>query len=163
MSLTIIIPTVGRDSLLHSIWSVNTQTVPTKCIIQPDNNQEGAALTRNRAIKNVKTSWVGFCDDDDWLDEHYHEWLKFKARSTNADMIIFQMQRTDGMVLPDHTDVDKLAHNWVGISFAIRTKIAIRLPFRNMIGEDYDLIQRVKQAGLKVVVSPKVAYFVGSE
>jgi glycosyltransferase involved in cell wall biosynthesis len=157
MSLSIIIPTLRRDTLKRAMTSVSQQTIPTTCIVHYDKDRIGAPKLRNEMIKEVKTTWVGFCDDDDWLDIHYHEWLKYQR----ADMIIFQMKRPDGMVLPDHTDTDRLAYNWVGISFALRTSIAKQFPFKDRIGEDFDLIQRVVQAGLRVVVLPQVAYFVG--
>ena len=106
-------------------------------------------------IQACKTSWVGFCDDDDYLDPHYHEWLK---KYRHYDMVIFNMQRPEGLILPNHTDLDKLAYNWVGISFAMRTKVALKFPFRDMIGEDFDLIQRVRREH-RVVIDPRVAYY----
>ena len=160
MSLEIVIPTIGRDTLSRAIESVENQTIPTKPVVYFDNFHLGASFMRNQAIQKCKTTWVGFCDDDDYLDPHYHEWLK---EIKNADMVIFQMKRPDGMILPDHTDTDKLAYNWVGISFALRTSIAKEFPFKDIIGEDFDLIQRVLQAGLRVVVSPRVAYYLGEE
>ena len=158
MSLTIIIPTIGRPTLRRAIQSVEQQTVPTNYIVQVDEMEDGAAITRNHAIQTVKTNWVGFCDDDDYLDVHYHEWLKGYK---NFDLVVFSMVRPEGIVIPDHTDIDRLAYNWVGISFALRTKIAKAFPFQNMIGEDYDLIMRVKAAGNRVKIAPNIAYFIG--
>ena len=159
MSLTIVMPTIGRESMLHAVWSIANQTVDTDCILQYDPERQGASLTRNQAVQRVKTTWVGFCDDDDWLDLRYHQWLNEECEG--FDMVIFNMRRPEGIVLPDHTDVDKLAYNWVGISFALKTAIAKKFPFNNMVGEDYDLIMRVKEAGYKIKISERVAYFIG--
>ena len=159
MSLTIVIPSLGRKTLTRAVLSVDNQTIPTDIIVQFDEREEGAGLTRNRAMQKVTTTWVGFCDDDDYLDERYHEWL---ARFDDCDMVIFQMLRPDGLVLPDHTDVNRLAYNWVGISFAMRTTIAKQLPFYNMLAEDYNLIMRVKDAGYRIKISRKIGYFIGS-
>lgn len=159
MSLTIIIPTIGRSTLFRAVESVEAQTIPTKYVVQVDEVENGAAITRNQAIQTVQTNWVGFCDDDDYLDPHYHQWLK-KYQQT-ADLVIFQMQRPDGMILPDHTSVNKLAYNWVGISFAIRTELAKAFPFKNMVGEDWDMITTMKQAHKNIVIAPEVAYFIG--
>jgi glycosyltransferase involved in cell wall biosynthesis len=156
--LTIIIPSIGRETLQRAVESVEQQTIPTEYIVGIDQQQEGASVMRNKMVSVCDTGWVGFCDDDDWLDPHYHEWLN---EMKDADMVLFQMKRPDGMILPDHTDSDRLVYNWVGISFAMRTSVALKYPFKTMIGEDYDLIQRVRRAGLRLVVSPQVAYFVG--
>ena len=158
MSLSIIVPTINRESLLHTINSVKAQTIPTEILVEWDENHIGAGPMRNQMIQKVKTTWVGFCDDDDWLDPHYHEWLR-KIRG--ADMVIFQMQRPEGMILPGHTDIDRLAYNWVGVSFAMRTAVALKYPFKNMLGEDFDLIQRAVKAGLRLEIDPRVGYFVG--
>ena len=156
MSLTIVIPSIGRESVQEAIDSVNNQTVKTEFLVEFDTSHEGPSVLRNRMIQACKTTWVGFCDDDDWLDPHYHEWLK---EIKDADMVIFQMERPEGIVLPGHTDVDKLVYNWVGVSFALRTRIAKQHPFKSMLAEDFDLIQRLRE--YRLVVSPRVAYFVG--
>lgn len=160
MSLAIVIPTVGRPTLKEAVHSVRTQTRPTGCVVIKDYKHEGAGPTRNRGVKKVTTDWVGFCDDDDWLDPHYHEWLN---EYPDADVVLFQMQRPDGMILPSHTDSSMLAYNWMGISFALRTDVAKRYPFKNMIGEDFELIRQVQRAGLRLVVDSRVAYYLGSE
>lgn len=159
MSLTIVIPTIKRDTLQRALNSVRSQTVFTENIVMIDNHRYGASKTRNKAIRHVRTEWVGFLDDDDYLEPRYHEWLR---ELSDADMVIFQMRRHDGLELPGHTDIERLAYNWVGISFALRTSIAKQYHFKNMVAEDFDLIQRVKKAGYRLVVSPQVAYFVSS-
>lgn len=158
-SLTIIIPTIGRKTLERAIHSVEHQTIETELEVELDINHEGQAVVRNRMIKDCTTKWVGFCDDDDWLDPHYHEWLD--EATIGVDMIIFYMQHGNGLIIPGHTDVDRLKYNWVGISFALRTKVAKQFPFESMIGEDFDLIKRVKNAGYRIKIVPKVAYFIG--
>ena len=104
------------------------------------------------------TEWVGFLDDDDTLDHRYHEWLNEECK--DYDMLIFNMARPEGLILPGHTNVDELVYNWVGISFALKTEIAKRFPFKNMISEDWDLIQRIKEAGFKIKISQHVAYYI---
>lgn len=157
MSLSIITPTLNRSTLQRTIESVKAQTIPVEHIIRYDIFKDGASKLRNKMIKEAKTTWVGFCDDDDWLDPHYHEWLKEYEKT--ADAVLFQMKRLDGMILPDHTQRENLTYNWVGISFAVRTSVAKRLPFKDMIGEDFDLIERLKKE--RLVIDSRVAYFVG--
>jgi len=156
--LTIVIPSFGRDSVERAIKSVANQTIYTDMIVMIDNIELGAGPTRNVAIKLVKTDWVGFCDDDDYLSDHYHKWLILE--SEDADVVVFQMQIGGGIVIPGHLNPDQLRRNWVGISFALRTEWAKRFPFRNMIGEDYDLLERLKKAGARIKVSEHTAYYV---
>lgn len=156
VSLTIIIPSF-RVSQSLAMETVIKQTVPTDVLVVLDKDEEGAGPTRNRGIAITTTDWVGFLDDDDRLDPHYHEWLDKEAEDN--DMVIFQMK--NGLyTIPGHMMVPNLKYNWVGISFAMRTEVAREMPFYNMIGEDFDLIQRCIHAGYKVKISPHVAYFV---
>lgn len=156
LSLTICIPS-NRQDQTKALKSVIDQTVPTGILIGLDRHEDGAGPTRNRIIKEVTTDWVGFLDDDDRLDPHYHEWLD--AEAGDNDMVIFQM-KNGMMTIPGHTMLANLAYNWVGISFAMRTEVAREMPFYNMIGEDFDLIMRVIHAGYRVKISPHLAYFV---
>jgi hypothetical protein len=53
----------------------------------------------------------------------------------------------------------------VGISFAVRARL-LRPPdglaFRPSGGEDFDLLDRLRARGARIVISPRVAYFVRS-
>lgn len=152
-----------RPSLDKAVKSVENQTIRTEIIIIGDVPRIGPGLTRNIAVQEVKTSWVGFLDDDDYIDEHYHEWLQ--KEKDGYDMVIFRMKNSPlkEEAIPKSTNIDDLEYNQVGISFAMRTKVAILFPFSAKVpGEDYDLIMRVKQAGYKIKISDKVAYYIGN-
>jgi len=121
-----------------------------------DNNNIGAGPTRNLAMDKVRTDWVGFCDDDDELDEHYHEWLKDYK---NYDVVVFRMKNSPNGAIPESNSVEHLEYNKVGISFALKTSLARKYPFKNMQGEDYDLLIRLVEAGCKVKIVDHVAYY----
>lgn len=161
--LTIIIPTLMRPSLNRAIKSVEDQTIRTNYIVIGDVDRIGPGLTRNVAINSVRTNWVGFLDDDDYLDEHYHEWLQ--KEKDGYDMVIFRMQNSPlkEEAVPKSTEPDDLKFNEVGISFAMRTDVAKLFPFSEIVpGEDFELIMRVKQAGYRLKISDKVAYYIGN-
>jgi glycosyltransferase involved in cell wall biosynthesis len=160
--VTIVVPTIGRREWQRALDSIESQTIPTQWILQPDSGPKGkgAGPTRNLALKRVTTEWVGFCDDDDFLDPHYHEWLI--EESPGFDMVIFKMKNSPTGAVPYTTNVDELKYNEVGISFALKTELALKFPFENMIGEDYELIMRVKESGAKIKISERIAYFIGS-
>ena len=159
MSVTIVIPTIGRPTLQRAIDSIENQTIKTKYIIQKDLGHWGAATTRNFGMSRVLTLWVGFCDDDDYLDPNYNKW--FIEESAGNDMVIFRMKNSPVDSIPDHQDVDKLEFNKVGISFAVKTTLANKIQFKDMIGEDWAFIQAVKKAGYKIHISKHIAYFIG--
>lgn len=84
----VIIPTIGRDSLLKAIDSVLSQTIKTRAIVVLDvaseaesvrallggrsytllltKGQERAAVARNLGLDHASAPWVAFLDDDDW-------------------------------------------------------------------------------------------------
>jgi glycosyltransferase involved in cell wall biosynthesis len=156
--LTIVIPTIGRPTLQRAIDSVMTQTVPTDCLVRIDDLEDGAGITRNKAMEDIKTRWVGFLDDDDVLHPRYHEWLNEEYHE--YDLVLFQMAMDGGMVIPRHVDPAKLAYNWMGISFAMKTSLARKFPFHNVLGEDYELMDRLRAAGARIKISEHVAYYV---
>lgn len=157
--LTIVIPSI-RPDWQRAVESVTNQTIPTIYILEPDRQRIGAGPTRNKAIKKVETEWVGFCDDDDYLDPHYHEWLV--EESPGFDVVIFRMKNSPNGAVPISRELDKLKYNEVGMSFAMLTGIALSYPFKNIIGEDYELLMRLKEDGFRIKISERIAYFIGS-
>src|SRR6266702_2525747 len=66
--VTVVIPTIkGREHLLkRALASVEGQQVtPAAVEVHTDYHRRGAHFARNEAIKNVKTDWIAFLDDDD--------------------------------------------------------------------------------------------------
>lgn len=157
MRLTIVIPTIGRPELERAIDSVQNQTVDTQILVETDERRRGAGPTRNLALKRVTSPWVGFCDDDDELDENYHKWLDEACEG--FDVVIFKMKNQPNGGIPYTTNVDELRYNEVGMSYALKTDLARKYPFKNMIGEDFDQLQRIIKDGHKVKVVDKVAYY----
>lgn len=110
-------------------------------------------------VSIIEEGWVGFLDDDDELDEHYHEWLDEEA--PGYDMVIFKMKNSPNGAIPQTSLPNQLQYNEVGISFAMPIEIARKFKFRNEIpGEDYDLICRVRDAGYKIKISEHIGYYI---
>ena len=88
--ITVVIPTIGtRTELLErAAASVEAQTLqPTRLHVQLDTGREGAAATRNRALRHVDTEWVAFVDDDDELLPNHLRLCARAARLTGADVV----------------------------------------------------------------------------
>lgn len=88
--VTVVIPTIpGREKMLgQAVESVLQQTHQAlQTLIQTDLEGIGAAATRNQAIKQVKTFWTAFLDDDDYFYDFHLERLLKTAEKTEADLV----------------------------------------------------------------------------
>jgi len=88
--VTIVIPTIpGREHLLaRAVASVGAQTQPPhEVIVQLDSDRQGAAATRNAALRRVETAFVGWLDDDDsFLPDHIQAMMDGQNES-GADLV----------------------------------------------------------------------------
>ncbi len=180
-TITFIIPTIGRATLIRTIESLLNQTVSEwKAIIIFDGihanirisdsritileidkkgvGTNGAGNVRNIAMDKVTTEWVAFVDDDDSLGNNYvslfYEELKLK---TDLDTIIFRMHGNDNRILLA-LDADNFVINNVGISFAMKKSIGIK--FIPSTTEDFALLNSIRKNGHKMCISPHITYFV---
>ena len=89
LSATVVVPTIhGREQQLRrAIDSVWAQTMPAALQVILDENREGAAATRNRALEHVTTEWVAFLDDDDILLPNHLRACSRYARLTGVDVV----------------------------------------------------------------------------
>lgn len=89
MSITVVVPTIhGRETQLRrAIDSVWAQTMPAALQVILDENRDGAAATRNRALEHVDTEFVAFLDDDDELKPNHLRTCARNAALTGADLV----------------------------------------------------------------------------
>ena len=84
------------------------------------------------------------------------------ANVYKPDLILFRMRHQEYGVLPKTNSVNIIQYE-SGISFALKRKIFNDgLWFNSSYAEDFDLLDRIKNAGYKIVMSPYVKYFVGN-
>src|SRR3546814_4180233 len=84
------IPTSPQRKVMLSraMRSVMAQTLPARAVIvQADNDKEGSAVTRNRALEAVRTPWVAFLDDDDQFLPHHLQRLSQALTETQAYVV----------------------------------------------------------------------------
>jgi hypothetical protein len=124
-----------------------------------------AGIVRNLAMFKVTTQWVAFVDDDDTLAPEYVEWLIEEHKlDRSLDVIIFRMHQLNpdiaDRVLPPNTDMT-FHPGRVGISFAMRANLFREgFRFNPHSGEDFILLNRLRRAGKKLLIAPRIGYYV---
>lgn len=89
-TITVITPAhparLRNGKLTRAVNSVCAQTLlPDAHIITIDNDGEGAAPTRQRALMQAKTDWVAFLDSDDIFLPKHLEWLMAHVLEQGSD------------------------------------------------------------------------------
>lgn len=187
--LNIIIPTIGRSSLMDAVMSLSAQTHPDwrafvvgdgmmpnmewddgRISIHRAPNFKNASLVRNYALRFIPSAfgqsddWVGFLDDDDILCDQYVE--KFWENHDGYDMLVYRMD-LHGNHLPTQQQIDsgEFVYGNIGISFAIRQdifKVRHFIPHGPLGNEDFNLAHEMKASGHKIKFLDYVGYKVGS-
>lgn len=183
--VTFIIPTIGRKTLLNTIKSIVNQTIkdweaivvfdgieptiytedPRIKIIQIDKMGKGrnsAGLVRNEGMKIVKTGWIGFVDDDDYLCEDYLYFFYKHLQQDNFDTLIFRMV-LDNKIIPN-LKAKNFEKNDVGISFLIKKEIFDKgIHFSPSSAEDFYFLDKIRINNYKIIISPHTKYIVNYE
>ncbi len=186
--ITFIVPTVGRSTLARTLTTIKNQTKANwRCIvifdgvnipknitdIVKDDNRfsviridkvgclNHGARVRNEGLKLVKTSWVGFVDDDDALSPYYVEHMNnYLSNDITIKCIIFRMMYSDNGVIPK-IDSHTFYEGNVGISFCFNSELLKKgFYFTPSSCEDYVLLNRIRSSGYKMIISSKIGYLV---
>jgi glycosyltransferase involved in cell wall biosynthesis len=187
--ITIIIPSIGRETLKNSIQSLFDQTLNKwKVIIVYDGcknildldllndkrisyyeiektngviNQAGDV--RNYGMQFVKSKWVGFLDDDDCLGQNYVEYFFKNCELFHFDIFIYRMIQEDLKIFPSLLSKDIIPCD-VGISFIMNIDLfrKCELKFENSHCEDYDFLYLAKKKNHLILISHYIQYFIKS-
>ena len=187
--ITFIIPTVGRQSLIKTLRSLEFQENPqweaivvfdgvepssdvmSKITTNPKirhivlkekigSGINSGGLVRNEAFKHVTTEWVGFVDDDDILSSKYvQRFCDEKKENPDVECFIFRMYFAF-QVIPDRR-AGELERGNVGISFCFKTELFNDgVKFEPSQYEDIALLTKIRERHHKIMISPYVTYFV---
>jgi glycosyltransferase involved in cell wall biosynthesis len=185
-SVTFIIPTLGRPTLKRTIQSLQAQHNPNwEAIIifdgltpQPlttdprlrmieipkTGRYNHAGEVRNQGMKYVTTEWMAFVDDDDTLTPDYVDrLLEESQRKADLTTVIFRMYDPELQQIVPEPHQQGFSSGHVGISYSIKTSL-YQDGFRFVPGptEDFKLLEAIRQAGQKMVLSPYITYWVRS-
>ena len=175
--ITVVIPSIPpRASMLHrAVGSVLAQELPAAAIsIAVDLEKQGAAITRDRALRAVRTEWVAFLDDDDVMLPEHLRVLMDGAMEHGADYAYsyFTIVDGEGQELPGADPLnlfgvpfDHAAPHQTTITTLVRTELAQQVGFReppwgklvgrHAHGEDFQMTEECVAAGARVVHIPQ--------
>jgi len=184
--LTFIIPTIGRATLRETLQSLYDQTCgewraiiifdgivcnidqidldPRVKIMEIEKcgrHTNCAGLVRNSGIRECSTEWVAFLDDDDLISLRYVETFYKEIAKYNVDIIIFRMYSDKTFDIFPSLETGDFYEGNIGISFALRRSIfSGGIWFEPSDAEDFNLLDQIRNAGYKMMISPYIRYFV---
>jgi hypothetical protein len=131
-NVTVCIATIpGREDLLaRALESVQAQTVtPQRVLVVRDVERRGAWWTRNQLLRQTRTAWVAWLDDDDELLPHHLQVLIDGANESGADLIYSYPQFSppgtfDPLATVD--DTGRVVPSPIGIAFGARQEQWLR-------------------------------------
>lgn len=141
---------------------IHVLSLPRKLGHPPTCKYSCSGAVRNIAMAKVTSPWVAFLDDDDLIRPQYVEVLR-KEATAHADVsaFIFRMALHGGQILPD-LRAEGIGMGGVGISFSFKAELcAVRqLCFESHFAEDYLMLKKLQDNGLKLKISPHILYLV---
>jgi hypothetical protein len=175
MSVTVIIASIpprfkGRKRAINS--SLNQTMRPDNVLVNIDFSRRGAAETRDMLLKAVDTKYVCILDDDDWLLPHHIETLYTVAEEHNADLVYpwhklsigdqygSHLERWRGVPWDD-SNMHQVPITWMAKTASLRKVGGFSSNFDtlsnnldqdgNRIGEDYLMLHKMVDRGMKIV------------
>lgn len=149
---TFIIPSIRRDTLQRTIDSVRDAPY----LVGYDDKRIGEGKMRDRLIRKATTPWVSFVDDDDTVTEDYVQRLQEEIeKNPDADLIYFRMYNADSGWLSPQWPVIRFG---IGMCFSVKREVAMEFPFESEPHEDLRFVERLEEAGKKIVFSTYITY-----
>lgn len=172
--LTIVVPHIPtRAKLLkRALRSIMHQTLlPFDVAVVTDAHHEGAAATRNRGLRDVRTTYVAFLDDDDYLDITHVDHCLTHLIDTGADVVypwfhVLNGQDPLGMYGRPFDAAHLAVSNYIPVTVVARTE-ALRsvggfTPRPDAEGhpnEDWGCWLAVHNAGGKIIHLPRRTWY----
>lgn len=144
------------DNLLRdAVESVRQQTVfPVGGVsVALDVGKYGAAVTRQRALDAVRTSWVAFLDDDDYFYPTHIETLWNLAHDLNADFVYSWFDGNNPFPMHRGRQWNAAEPHHTTMTVMVRTELAKEAGFllpngplhQDWMGEDWQFVLRCSE------------------
>lgn len=169
--VSVIIPTVGRDTLALCRAALAKQTRrPDEVIVVVDRQRRGAAWARNEGIAKASGDLIAFADDDgippeDWLERLIAALDRYEAAAAGGtfqetDPLLDAIRRRNPLPTTEQIDTGGLVGNGGNILFRrCWLDVCIRedgYAFNPSFGaaEDWELMLRLRRRGAVLVYVP---------
>lgn len=84
-------------AILERILKEYPERVPNTRILHHDKNK-GLPIARHTGLLEARGEYIIHCDSDDWVLPETYQTLYFKAKETVADVVVFDIEETDGVI-----------------------------------------------------------------
>lgn len=168
--ITVVIPSIPPRAhlLARAISSVHEQTyAPVDIITRLDTAKAGAPANRDAALRDVRTEWVAFLDDDDEFRPQHLDVLVAAQQESNADYVYSWYDVVGGLDPLGHFGkvFDHCNPTQTTITTLVRTELAKEVGFLhpkkdelapdgNIYGEDYAFTINCVNAGAYIYHTP---------
>lgn len=155
VAISAIPPRVG-NLLNDAVNSVRQQTARPaggiSCSL--DVEKHGAAINRQRALDGVRTPWVAFLDDDDFMYPHHIETLWNLAHDLNADFVYSWFDGNNPFPMHRGRQWNPAEPHHTTMTVMVRTELAQEAGFllenntpmhQDWMGEDWAFVLRCSQ------------------
>lgn len=169
VAMAAIPPRIGGQLFLDAVSSVRNQTqVPVggiSCALDVD--RYGAAVTRQRALDAVRTTWVAFLDDDDFFYPTHLETLTKLALDTGADYVYSWFDGNNPFPMHRGRQFNRDEPHHTTMTVMVRAELAraaggFLLPngplHQDWMGEDWMFTLRCAEAGAIFAGSPDITW-----
>lgn len=161
-------PRVCGGLLQRSNESVRAQTLTPSggisCVVDVD--KSGAAVTRQRALDAVRTRWVAFLDDDDYLYPNHLEVLMGLITEHDADYAYSWFDGNDPFPMHRGRQMNPAEPHHTTMTVLVRTELAKDVGFVNHIdandvwpGEDWNFTLGCVKLGARFVGTGEVTWY----
>lgn len=153
--------TLINDERVHYLYFPSQNNV--------NKHSEKPGLVRNLIIESISNNrpWIGFVDDDDMLEKHYVELVKFEIENRQFDSCVFRMRSDIGntKITPSFLNMTmsknyQIEENDIGISFIVNKKYITEnnIKFSDKKIEQYHFLNDIKERGGKIYISNFLSY-----
>ncbi len=172
-AVSVVVPTVGRDTLTPCREALSRQTrPPEEVIVVTDTDRRGPSWARNEGIRRSRGTLIAFTDDDcipppDWLERliraiDLHDAAGAGGTFEETDPLLRAKRQRRGFPTTEQLDTA----GWVGNAGNVMYRRSVLdaclerdghvfdESFDAFSGEDIDLVWRLQRGGAKLVFVP---------
>ncbi len=172
MNISVVIPTVGRESIKTTLKALERQTRKVhETIVVRDEDRNGASWARNRGYERATGEVIAFTDDDCEPPEEWIQSIQDIIAGYQADVVGGTYQERDPLLAdirrirkspPQDITQDEQENVGIAGNVAFKRELLekVRATYGHVydesiiLGEDYELMWRTKTIGARIFFNP---------